>query len=120
MTPARTALLRRDREDDHGTIGVLSAPGLGPLQIMEPPWRDNRRNRSCIPPGSYVVLPHLSPRFGRCLLVAGVGSAAISCFMPAISAATWSRAIEPTRMAACFRASGAAGSGPANADRPPS
>ena len=57
---------------DHGTLGVLAARGLDPLNVMEPPWRDNRRNRSCIPRGRYEVVPHLSPRFGRCLLVTGV------------------------------------------------
>ena len=67
------ARLERDGTGAHGTLGVLSGPGLpGPLHIMEPPWRDNRRNRSCIPPGIYEVLPHLSPRFKRCLLVTNV------------------------------------------------
>lgn len=68
----RRAILRRDRSGDQGTVGVLVAPGLAPIQIMEPPWRDNRRNRSCIPEGAYDVVPHVSPRFGRCLLVTGV------------------------------------------------
>ena len=40
---------------------------------MEPPWHDNARNRSCIPPDTYEVLPHLSPRFGSCLPETGVG-----------------------------------------------
>ena len=72
MTTKR-ALLRRDTESDHGTLGVLSARGLpGPLHVIEPPWRDNRRNRSRIPSGIYEVLPHLSPRFRSCLLVADV------------------------------------------------
>ena len=66
------ARLHRDAESDHGTLGVLAAPGLDPLHVMEPPWRDNRRNRSCVPSGIYRVLPHVSPRFGRCLLVAEV------------------------------------------------
>lgn len=68
----RRALLRRDRTGDQGTVGVLVADGLAPIQVMEPPWRDNARNRSCIPTGAYEVLPHVSPRFGRCLLVTGV------------------------------------------------
>ncbi len=51
---------------------MLSGPGLAPLHMMEPPWRDNRRNRSCIPAGLYEVVPHLSPRFRRCLLVTQV------------------------------------------------
>lgn len=67
------ARLQRERSDDQGTLGVLTARGLpGPIHIMEPPWRDNRRNRSCIPLGIYDVVPHVSPRFGRCLLVTGV------------------------------------------------
>ena len=63
------AVLRRQLQGDHGTLGLLSGPGLAPLCIMEPPWRGNRRNRSCIPAGLYEVVPHLSPRFRRCLLV---------------------------------------------------
>ena len=67
------ARLTRDESSDHGTLGCLVADGLpGAVNIMEPPWRDNRRNRSCIPNGAYVVVPHISPRFGRCLLVTGV------------------------------------------------
>ena len=67
----RRALLQRERAGDQGTLGALVAPGLA-LVTMEPPWRDNRRNRSCIPAGAYEVLPHISPRFGRCLTVAAV------------------------------------------------
>ncbi len=67
----RRASLIRNQSSVHGTMGVLAAGELR-LHVMEPPWRDNRRNRSCIPEGDYEVLPHLSPRFRRCLLVAGV------------------------------------------------
>ena len=66
------ARLQRDRSSDQGTLGVLVAPDLPPLHVMEPPWRDNRRNRSCIPAGLYEVVPHISPRFRRCLLVTSV------------------------------------------------
>ena len=67
----RRAHLHRDRSGDQGTVGTLVAGALA-LQVMEPPWRDNARNRSCVPAGLYEVLPHVSPRFGRCLLVAAV------------------------------------------------
>ncbi len=67
----RHALLTRDETSDHGTLGVLAGGGLR-LHVIEPPWRDNRRNRSCIPAGAYDALPHVSPRFGRSVLVAGV------------------------------------------------
>ena len=67
------ARLERDSTSAHGTLGVLVARFLpGPIHIIEPPWRDNRRNRSCIPAGAYEAIPHVSPRFGRCLLVTGV------------------------------------------------
>ena len=66
------ATLTRQHESDQGTLGVLSGPGLSPTWIMEPPWRGNRRNRSCIPSGLYEVVPHLSPRHRRCLLVTQV------------------------------------------------
>ena len=68
----RRAVLRRDRSGVHGTLGSLAAPALAPLHVMEPPWRGNRRNRSCIPAGLYEVVPHLSPRHRRCLLVTQV------------------------------------------------
>ena len=71
----KRATLLRGGGSDHGTPGVLCAgPAAAPelrLHTMEPPWRHNRRNRSCIPPGAYEVRPHISPRFGRCLLVRG-------------------------------------------------
>jgi hypothetical protein len=36
------------------------------------PWRDNRRQVSCIPAGSYDVMPYLSPRFGWVYLLTNV------------------------------------------------
>ena len=66
------AVLRRERSGDQGTLGTLVARDLPPIQIIEPPWRDNRRNRSCIPAGVYDVVPHISPRHRRCLLVTQV------------------------------------------------
>ena len=64
----RQAQLVRIEQTDEGTIGRLTAGDLACF-VMEPPWRDNRRNLSCIPAGRYLVQPHRSPRFGRCLLV---------------------------------------------------
>ena len=68
----RRAVLRRDRSGVHGTLGSLAAPALAPLHVMEPPWRGNRRSRSCIPAGIYTVTPYRSPRFRDCLLVRDV------------------------------------------------
>ena len=67
--------LLRDPSTEHGTLGRLlcgdgaEAPDL---YVMEPPWRDNRPNRSCIPSGAYDVVPHRSPRYGACYLVRDV------------------------------------------------
>ena len=66
------AVLQRQQESEQGTLGVLSGLGLAPTHIIEPPWRSNRRNRSCIPAGLYEVVPHLSPRYRSCLLVTQV------------------------------------------------
>lgn len=38
----------------------------------EPAWKDNQPNISCIPLGEYTVEPHISPRFGKCLIVKNV------------------------------------------------
>ena len=67
----RTAVLIRDPSTSHGTLGRFVAEGLE-LHMIEPPWRNNRPNRSCIPAGVYRVRPHVSPRFGRCLQVEAV------------------------------------------------
>ena len=67
----RVATLIRDETSDHGTLGVLVAGDLT-LQMMEPPDRANRPNRSSIPTGLYQVRPHVSPRFGQVLAVTEV------------------------------------------------
>ncbi len=67
----RVATLLRMASTAEGTPGVLLAGGVA-WPLLEPPWRGNRRNRSCIPAGEYLVVPYRSPRFGRCLLVTGV------------------------------------------------
>ena len=68
---SRRAILTRDETSDHGTLGVLLAGDLA-LHVMEPPDRGNRPNRSCIPARTYTVRPHVSPRYGRTLLVTDV------------------------------------------------
>ena len=50
------AYLTRLRRSDHGTEGILTIPALGfSCFTLELPWRDNRSNVSCIPPGTYPV-----------------------------------------------------------------
>ncbi len=42
------------------------------FKTLELPWRDNQRRISCIPPGSYTVMKHISPSFGKCFWVKDV------------------------------------------------
>lgn len=65
------AILKRLYDSDHGTIGVLSC-GDFTCYTIEPPWRDNLPNRSCIPEGEYYCVWHHSPRYGWVYLVSDV------------------------------------------------
>jgi hypothetical protein len=57
-------VLQRLHSDDQGTFGELTIPGTT-LVTLELPWRDNARNKSCIPAGEYVVRWSLSPRLKK-------------------------------------------------------
>lgn len=59
------ASLLRIISDDEGTRGLLSF-GSQSVRTLELPWRDNRRQVSCIPEGSYRLVWALSPKFGMC------------------------------------------------------
>lgn len=65
------AQLRRLPSTDQGTFGMLRFGGQV-VCTLELPWRDNRRQRSCIPPGSYRCGLVNSPRFGRVFGLADV------------------------------------------------
>lgn len=58
------ATLRRAPSTDQGTFGLLSF-GAQRVHTVELPWRDNRSQRSCIPPGAYRCALVKSPKFGR-------------------------------------------------------
>ena len=55
-----------------GTNGTFLLYGEAICHTIELPWRDNRRNVSCIPEGRYALQRYKSRRFGPCLLVADV------------------------------------------------
>jgi len=56
--------LNRYRRTDQGTEGVLSVPSLSfSCYVLELPWRDNRRNVSCIPPGTYPLSWRVSKKY---------------------------------------------------------
>lgn len=57
--------IQRLGSSDHGTFGVLFAPAIGfSCYTGEPPWRNNLRSLSCIPPGDYIVKVRNSPKYG--------------------------------------------------------
>lgn len=59
-------VLKRVYSDAKFTRGILLL-GKQPLcHTLEPPWRENEKNLSCIPEGSYTVIKTVSPRFGDC------------------------------------------------------
>ena len=61
---APTARIIRSPCTDQGTFGRLVF-GSQVVHTVELPWRDNARQRSCIPPGAYTCALVQSPRFGR-------------------------------------------------------
>jgi hypothetical protein len=58
-----TVNLFRYMRGDQGTRGRLFA-GSFDCHTLELPWRDNRRNISCIPAGEYKVKIRISPKYG--------------------------------------------------------
>lgn len=58
-------VLDRVFHSDQGTFGLLRAEGFS-CWISELPWRDNRKQLSCIPEGIYTCVWHRSPKFGDC------------------------------------------------------
>lgn len=55
--------LTRLRRSDHGTEGFLTVPSLGfSCFTLELPWRDNRQDVSCIPPGIYSMVWRVTKR----------------------------------------------------------
>lgn len=67
----QTVRLTRQKQTDAGTEGFLSTDGFN-CYTLELPWRNNIRQKSCIPEGSYRCQITQSPRFGRVYTVTGV------------------------------------------------
>ena len=55
-----------------GVFGVLIADNIPFAVTLERPWRDNQRQVSCIPDGSYACRRVSSPKFGDTFEVTGV------------------------------------------------
>lgn len=70
-----TIRLIRTTEYLGATLGVLSFGEKYPeFSTLEPPWRDNEENVSCIPVGKYVCIRVHSPKFGETFEVQDVGN----------------------------------------------
>ena len=63
------AILIRLADDGTQTLGLLQCySGLlksFECKTMELPWKDNKKQISCIPTGEYKVIKHNSPNFGK-------------------------------------------------------
>lgn len=47
-----------------GTFGHMSIDGVAFCVTCEQPWNDNLQGHSCIPVGTYQLLPYMSPAHG--------------------------------------------------------
>lgn len=69
------ALLKRTYGEKQ-TLGTLTLTGKKGIVFecctLELPWKDNKRNISCIPPGIYQVIRRDSPQFREHYYIAGV------------------------------------------------
>ena len=52
-----------------GTFGDLSVDDVYFSHTIEPPWRNNEKSLSCIQEGLYWLIPHVSPKYGKCFIV---------------------------------------------------
>jgi hypothetical protein len=56
-------ILKRHFDNGVATLGRLFINGAPECYTLEPPWKDNQRLVSCIPPGTYPLSLRYSPRF---------------------------------------------------------
>ncbi|MGF1688722.1 DUF5675 family protein [Photobacterium japonica] len=62
----KTLTLKR-RHFSHGTFSTLhTQDGKQVCCMVERPWQNNQPNVSCVPPGTYKLIPHQSNKFGTC------------------------------------------------------
>jgi hypothetical protein len=67
----KTITLDRYEITEGGTRSRINGPGLTEMHGIEQPWRDNIPFESCVPSGTYVLLPHTSPTKGDCFAMIG-------------------------------------------------
>lgn len=70
----KTLRLKRVSYTEAETFGVLLEDDVPICVTLEDPWRNNERDVSCIPIGSYLCKRKVSPKFGETFEVTGVPS----------------------------------------------
>ena len=67
-TMKKAHLIRTHYPDRTEGVMVLMEDSklLYACNTIELPWKDNRRQISCIPEGAYKVTPRVSTKFGQC------------------------------------------------------
>ncbi len=50
----------------NGTYGELFKDGKRLCFMVEPPWENNEKGKSCVPGGTYELKQHTSPKYGKC------------------------------------------------------
>jgi len=56
--------IKRTMQDDYQTLGELTIPDAGySCKTLELPWKNNERQESCIPEGTYQVEKRTSDKF---------------------------------------------------------
>lgn len=58
-----TARLTRIATGSEGTFGALTINGNASCVTLEPPWKMNAEDVSCIPAGQYICKPYSSKRY---------------------------------------------------------
>ena len=69
-----------------GTNGTLFIDGTFFCFTIELPWRDNKRNISCIPEGTYEIETRFSKKFEHHLMVKDIRERSFILFHPAYDA----------------------------------
>ncbi|MDG1729436.1 MAG: DUF5675 family protein [Algibacter sp.] len=71
---------------NEGTNGTLFRSGKFLCHTIELPWKNNKRNISCIPEGVYQIEPRFSKRFQHHLILKAVKGRSYILFHPANNA----------------------------------
>ena len=65
----RTIILKRIISGVYGTFGILLEDNVPFMATLEEPWKENKKNISCIPTGTYVCTREHSHKFGETFMV---------------------------------------------------